>query len=163
MVRAIHALPCLIHSWLYSVQLISVQSLSHVRLFATPWTTVLQASLSVTNTWSLLKLMSIESVMPSSHLILCCPLLFLPSIFPSTKVFFNELALRIRWPKHWSFSLTLSPFNEYSGLNSFRIDWLELLAVQGILKSLLQHYNSSINSSALSHLYSPTLTSIHAY
>ena len=101
-----------------------------------PWAAVQQASMSITIFQSLFKLMSIETMMPSSHLILCCPLFFLPSIFPSTKVFFNELALSIRWPKHWTFSLTLSPFNEYSGLNSFRIDWFDLLAVQGILKSL---------------------------
>ena len=119
----------------------SVPSLSHVRLFATPWTAERQASLSITNSWSLLKLMSIESVMPSNHLILCRPLL-LPSIFPSFRVFSNESVLHIRWPKHWSFSFSISPFNEQSGLISFRMDWLDLLAVQGTLKSLLQHHSS---------------------
>ena len=107
----------------------------------TPWTTTRQASLSITNSWSLLKLMSIESVMPSNHLILCCPLLP-PSIFSSIKVFSNESVLCIRWPKHWSFSFSISPSNEYSGLISFRIDWLDLLAVQGTLKSLLQQSSS---------------------
>ena len=116
--------------------------LSHVQLFATPWTAARQACLSITNSWSLLKLMSIESVMPSSHLILCRPLLLLPSIFPSIRVFSNESALCIRWPKYWSFSFNISPSNEHSGLISFRMDWLDLLAVQGTLKSLLQHYSS---------------------
>ena len=116
--------------------------LSHVRQFATPWTAVCQASLSITNSQSLLKLMSIELVMPLNHLILCYPLLFLPSIFPSIRVFSKELALRIRWPKYWSFSFSISPSNEYSGLISFRIDWLDLLTVQGTLKSLLQHHSS---------------------
>ena len=111
----------------------SVQSLSHVQLFATPWTAPCQASLSIINSQSLLKLMSIESVMPSSHLILCHPLLLLPSIFPSIQVFSNELILCIRWPKYWSFSFSTSPSNEYSGLISFRTDWLDLLAVQGTL------------------------------
>ena len=120
----------------------SVQSLSHVRLFATPWTTAHQASLSITNFWSLLKLMSIELVMPSNHLILCHPLLLLPSIFTNIKVFSNELALPIRWPKNWSFSFNISPSNEQPGLISFRMDWLDLLAVQGTLKSLLQHHSS---------------------
>ena len=124
-----------------SVQFSSVQSLSHVWLFATPWTAAHQASLSITNSPSLLKLMSIESVMPSNHLILCCPLL-LPSIFPSIRVFSNESALRIRLPKYWSFSFSISPSNEYSGLISFRIDYFDLLAVQGTLKSLLQHHSS---------------------
>ena len=110
----------------------------------------------------LLKLMSIESVMPSNHLILCRPLPLLPSIFPSIKVFSNESVLPIRWPKYWTFSFSISPFNEYSGLISFRMDWLDLLAVQGTLKSLFQQFKS-INSSALSFLYSPTLTSIHDY
>ena len=116
----------------------SVQSLMHVQLFATPWTAARQASLSITNSWSLLKLKSIESVMPSNYLILCCPLLLLPSIFPSIRVFANESVLRIRWPKYWSFSFSISPFSEYSGLISFRMDWLDLLAVQGIRKNLLQ-------------------------
>ena len=119
----------------------SVQLLSHVRLFVTPWTAARQASLSITNSWSLLKLTSIESVMPSNHQILCRPLLPL-SIFPSIRVFSNESALCIRWPKYWSFSFNISPSNEYSGLISFRMDWLDLLAVQGALKSLLQHHSS---------------------
>ena len=116
--------------------------LSRVRLFTTPWTAACQASLSITNSWSLLRLMSIEWVMPSSHLILCCPLLFLPSIFPSIRIFSNKSVLCIRWPKYWSFSFNISPSNEYSGLISFRMDWLDLLAVQGTLKSLLQHHSS---------------------
>ena len=119
-----------------------VQSLSRVQLFATPWTAAHQASLSITNSRSLLKLMSIESVMPSNHLVLCHPLLFLPSVFPSIRVFSNESVLCIRWPKYWSFSFSISPSNEYSGLISFRMDWLDLLAVQGTLKSLLQHHSS---------------------
>ena len=118
----------------------SVQSLRLVQLFATPWTAECQASLSITNSQSLLKLMSIESVMPSSHLILCRPLLLLPSIFPSIRVFSNESVLYIRWPKYWSFSI--SPANEHTELISFRMDWLDLLAVQGTLKSLLQHHSS---------------------
>ena len=120
----------------------SVQSLSHVRLFVTPWTEARQASLFITNSRSLLKLMSIELVMPSSHLILCRPLLLPPSIFPSIRVFSNESVLRIRWPNYWSFSFSISPSDEYSGLISFRMDWLDLLAVQGTLKSLLQHHSS---------------------
>ena len=120
----------------------SVQSLSCVQLFATPWTSARQASLSITNSRSLPKLMSIESVMPSNHLIFCHPLLLLPSIFPSIRVFSNESALRIRWPKYWSFSFNISPTNEHTGLISFRMDWLDLLAVQGTLKSLLQHHSS---------------------
>ena len=116
--------------------------LSHVRLFETPWTAARQASLSITNSWSLLKLMFIQSMMPSSHLILCCPLLFPLSIFLSIRVFSNESVLRIRWPKYWSFSFNISPSNEYLGLISFRMDWLDLLAVQGTLKSLLQHHSS---------------------
>ena len=115
----------------------SVQSLSHVRLFVTPWTAARQASLSITNSWSLLKLISIKSVMPSNHLIFCRPLLLPPSIFPSIRVFSNESVLRIRWPKYWCFSFSISPSNEYSGLISFRIGWLDLFAVQGALKSLL--------------------------
>ena len=114
-----------------------VQLLRLVRLFATPWTAACQASLSITNSWSLLKLMSIESVMPSNHFILCHPLLLLASIFPSIRVFSSESVLRIRWPEYWSFSFSSSPSSEYSGLISFRIDWLDLLAVQGTLKSLL--------------------------
>ena len=124
------------------VQFSSVQSLSSVPLFATPWITAGQTSLSITNSRSLLKLMSIESVMPSNHLILCRPLLLLPSIFPSIRVFSSDSVLHIRWPKHWSFSFIVSPSNEYSGLISFRIDWLDLFAVQGTLKSLLQHHGS---------------------
>ena len=120
----------------------SVQSLSHVQLFATPWTAARQASPSITNSQSLLKLKSIESVMPSNHLILYYPLLLLPSVFPSIRVFSNESVLPIRWPKYWSFSFSISPSNEYSGLISFRMDWLDLLAVQGTLKSLIQHHSS---------------------
>ena len=123
------------------VQFSSVQSLSRVQLFATPWTAAGQASLSITTSWSLLKLMSIESVMPSNYLILCHPLLLPPSIFPSIRVFSNESVLHIRWPKYWSFSFSISPSNEYSGLISFRMDWLDLVAVQGTLKSLLQHHS----------------------
>ena len=139
----------------------SVQSLSRVWLFATPWIAALQASLSITNSWSLLKLVSIELVMPSNHLILCRPLLLLPSIFPSIRVFSNKSALRIRWPKYWSFSFSLSPSNEHPGLISFRMDWLDLLAVQGTRKSSPTPQFKSVNSSALSLLYGPTLTSIH--
>ena len=120
----------------------SVQLLGRVGLFATPWTAACQASPSITNSQSLLKRMSIESVMPSNHLILCCPLFLLPSVFPSIRVFPNESAFRIRWPKYWSFSFSISPSNEYSGLISFRMDWLNLLAIQGTLKGLLQHHNS---------------------
>ena len=116
--------------------------LSRVRLFATPWTTACQDCLPITNSWSLLRLMSIESMMPSNHLILCRPLLLLLSNFPSIRVFPNESVLRIRWPKYWSFSFSISPFNEYSGLISFRMDWLDLLAVQETLKSLFQHHSS---------------------
>ena len=140
----------------------SVQSLSHVWLFVTPWITACQASLSITNSQSLLILMSIELVMPSSHLLLWRPLLLLPPIPPSIRVFSNESTLHMRWPKYWSFSFSISPSNEYSGWISFGMDWLDLLAVQGTLKSILQHHSSkSISSSALSFLYSPTLTSIH--
>ena len=120
----------------------SIQSLSCVQLFVTSWTAAHQASLSITNSQSLLKLRSIESVMPSNHLILCHPLLLSPSIFPSIRVFSNESVLHIRWPKYWSFSFSISPFNEYSGLISFRIDWLDLLAVQGTFQSRLQHHSS---------------------
>ena len=129
-----------------SVQFSSVQSLSCVRLFATPWTVARQASLAITNSQSLLKPMSIESVMPSKHLILCRPLLLLPSIFPSIRVFSNESALLMRWPKYWSFSFSISPYNEHPGLISFRMDWLDLLSVQGTLKSLLQHHSSKHQS-----------------
>ena len=127
---------------LFNTQFSSVQSLSHVRFFATPWTATHQASHSITNSRILLKLMSVESVMPSNHLILCRPLLLLPSIFPRIRVFSNEPVLHIRRPKYWSFSFSISPSNEYSGLSSFRTDWLDLLAVQGTLKSLLQHHTS---------------------
>ena len=123
------------------VSVSSVQLLSHVQLSATPWTVACQASLSITNSWSLLKLMSIESVLPSNHLIFCHLLLLLPSIFPSIRVFSNESALHIRWPKYWNFSFNISPSNEHLGLISFRMDWLDLLAVQGTLKSLLRHHS----------------------
>ena len=139
------------------------QLLSHVRFFATSWTAAPQASLSFTISQSLLKLMSIESVMPSNRLILCHPLLLLPSIFPSIRVFSKELAPHIRWPNYWSFSFSISPSNEYSGVISFRIDWFDLLVVQGTLKSLLQHPVQKHQSSALSLLCSRTLTSIHDY
>ena len=125
-----------------SVHFSSVKLLSHVQLFATPWTAARQASLSITNSQSLLKPMSIESVMPSNHLILCRPLLLLPPIPPSIRVFSNESTLRIRWPKYWSFSVNISPSNDHSGLIFFRMDWLNLLALQRILKSLLQHHSS---------------------
>ena len=127
----------------------SVQSLSHIQLFATPWTAACQASLSITNSQSLLKLMSIQSVMPSNHLILYCRLLLLPSIFPSIKVFSNESVLHIRWPKYWNFSFSISPSNKYSGLISLRIDWFDLLAVQWTLKNLLQYHSSK--ASILQH------------
>ena len=136
--------------------------LSQVQLFVTPWTAAHQASLSFAISWSLLKLMSTELVMPSNRLILCCPLL-LPSIFPSIRVFSNELALCIRWPKYWSFSFSISPSSEYSRLISFRIDWFALLAVQGTLKPSPIPQFKGINSSVLSLLYGPTLTSIHDY
>ena len=147
---------------------LSYIQLSHVWLFATPWTAAHQASLSITNSQSLPKLMSIELMMPFNHLILCLPLLLLLSIFPSIRVFSNELALRIRWPKYWSFSFNISPSNEHSGLISFMVDWLDLLAVQGTLKSLLQHHSSKtsvLQHSAffivqLSHLYMTTRKTI---
>ena len=129
-----------IRSYIYTIS--SVQSLSHVRLFATPWTAACQASLSITNSQSWLKSMSIQSVMPSNHLILCCPLLLLPSIFPSIGLFSNESGFHIRRPKYWSFSFNISPSNEHPGLISLRMDWLDLLAIQGTLKSLLQHHSS---------------------
>ena len=145
-------------------QFSSVQLFSHVRLFATPWTAVCQASLSITNLWSSPKPMSIVLVMPSNHLILCRPLLLLPAIFPSLRVFSNESALCIRWPKYWSFSFNFSPSTEHPGLISFRMDWLDLLSVQGTLnsESYLTPQFKSINS-ALSFLYCPALTSIHDY
>ena len=140
----------------------SVQSLSRVQLFATPWTAARQASLSITNSWSLLKLMSIESVMPSNHLILCNPLLLLPSIFPSIKVFSNESALHIRWPKHWSFSFNISSSNEHLGLISWS-NWLvgSICSPRDSQESYPILQFKSTNSSVLSFLYSPTLTSIH--
>jgi len=141
----------------------SVQLLSRVWLFATTWTAACQASLSITNSRRLLKLMSIALLMPSNCLILCHPLLLMPSIFPSIRVFSNESILCIRWPKDWSFSFSISPSNEYSGLISFRIDWLDLLAVQGTLKSLLQHHSSKASilwHSALSQPYMTTRKTI---
>ena len=129
----------------------------------TPWTIACKASLSITNSQSLLKLMSIELVMPSSHFILCGPLLLVLSIFPSIRVFSNESILCIRWPKYWSFKISISPSNEYSGLISFRMDWLDILAVQGTLKSPLNTTVQSISYSTLSFLHSPTLTFIHGY
>ena len=120
----------------------SVQLLSHVRLFVTPWNAAQQASLSINNSWSWIKLISVESVMPSNHLIHCRPLFLLPSIFPSMRVFSNESFLHVRWPKYWGFSFSICPSNEYSGLISFRMDWFDLLAVQRTLKSLLQHHSS---------------------
>ena len=127
----------------------------------TPWTAAGQFPLSITNSPSLLKLMSIELVMTSDHLILCCPLLFLPSVFPSLRVFFNESVLHIRWPKHWSFSFSISPSNEYPGMISFRMDWLDLLAVQGALKSLLQHHSSKASILWLSAFFTAQLS--HPY
>ena len=147
---------------LYSNQFNSVQCLSCVQLFVTPWTAACQASLSITNSQNLLKLTSIESVMPSNHLILCRSLFLLPSIFPNIRVFSSELALRIRWPKYWSLSFSISPSNEYSGLISFRVDLFDLLTVQGTLKSLLQHHSSKASILRCSSL-SPTLTSMHDY
>ena len=140
--------------------LFSVQLLSRVQLFATPWTAACQASLSINNSRSLLKPVSIELVMPYHHLILCCPLLLPSSIFPSIRGFSNESVLCIRWPKDWTFSFNISPSNECSGLISFMIDWLDLLAAQVTLRSLLQHHSSKA-STLYSFLYSPTLTSIH--
>ena len=138
----------------------SVQSLSHVWIFVIPWTAARQASLSITNFWSLLKLVFFESVMPSNHLILCRPLFLSPSIFPSIRVFSNQSVLHIRWAKYWSFSFNISPSSKYSGLISFRMVWLDLFAVQETLKSLLQHQFESINSLKLSLLYGPALTSM---
>ena len=147
-------------------QFSSVQSLSRVQLFENPWTAARQASLSITNCQSLLKPMSTESVMPSNCLILCHPLLLLPSVFPSIRVFSNESVLHIRWAKYWSFNFSISLSSEYSGLISFRMDWLDLLAVQGTLKNRFQHHSSkasAFDASALSFFYGPTLTSIHDY
>ena len=170
--RALHGCPCLLLELiplfcLSSVQFSSVQSLSCVGFFVTSQTAAHQASLSITSSPSLLRLMSTESVIPSNHLILCRPLLLPPSIFPSIKIFSNEL-VRIRWPKCWSFSFSISPSNEYSGLISFRMDWLDLLAIQGTLKSLLQHHSSKASilwcsAFFIVQLYSPTLTSIHDF
>ena len=145
----------------FYLQFSSVQSLSHIRLFATSGTAAHQASLSITNSQSLLKLMSIESVMPSNHLILCHPLLLQPSIIPSIRVFPHESVLRIRWPKYWSFSFSISPSNEYSELIPFRMDWLDLLAVQGTLKSLLQHHSSKASIPWPSAFFIVQLTSVH--
>ena len=128
-----------------------------------PWTAASQPSLFFTISWSLLKLVSIESVMPSTHLILCRPLFLLPSIFPSLRVFFNESVLHIRWPKYWSFSFSISPSNRYSGLISFRIDWLDLLAIQGTLKSLLKHHSSKASILRHSAFFIVELTYIHDY
>ena len=146
---------------IYAQVFSSVQLLSHLQLFVTQWTAACQASLSITNSQSLLKLMSIELVMPSNHLILCHPLLILPSIFPSIRIFSSESVLHIRWPKYWSLSFSISPSNEYPGLISFRVDWLDLLAVQETQESFPTPQFKSINSSALRFPYSPTLTSIH--
>ena len=137
---------CMTELLCYPPQAVVAHLLSRVQIFATPWTTARQASLSFTISWSLLKLMSIESMMPYNHLILCHPLLLSQSsIFPSIRVFSSESVLHIRWPKYWSFSFGISPSNGYSGLISFRIDWFDLLAVQGTLKSLLQHHNSRVS------------------
>ena len=144
-----------------SVQFSSVQSLSRVRLFVTPWIAARQASLSITNSRSSLRFMSIESVIPSSHLILGCPLLLLPPICPSIRVFSNESTLHMRWPKYWSFSFSTIPSKEHPGLISFRMDWLDLLAVQGTLKSLLQHHTSK--ASILQHSAFVTVQLLHPY
>ena len=149
--------------WKIRAHVSSVQSLSCIWLFATPWAAARQASLSITNFWSSLKLTSIESVMLSSHLILCCLLLLLPPILLSIRVISKKSILCKRWPKYWSFSFSIIPSKEHPGLISFRMDWLDLLVVQGTLKSLLQHYSSKASSLALSFLHSPTLTSIHDY
>ena len=165
-----HTSSVLMTSFKESMQIISpsllfssVQSLSHVQFFETPWTAAHQSSLSLTISWRLLKLMSIELVMPSNQLILCHPLLLPPSIFPSIRVFSNKSVLCIKWPKYWSFNFSISPFNEYSGLISFRMDCFDLLTLQGTLKSLLQHNSTASILLALSFLYSPILTSIQDY
>ena len=161
---SINEICLLLNIFLYLIhQFSSVQSLSHVRLFVTPWISARQASLSITNSWSSPKLMCIELVMPSSHLILCRPFLLLASIPLRIRVFSNESTLCIRWPKYWSFSLSISPSNEYLGLISFRMEWLDLLAVQGTHKSSPTPRFKSINSLVLSFPCSPTLTSIHDY
>ena len=144
------------------LQFSSVQSLRHVRIFVTPWTAAHQASLSITNSQSLLKLMSIELVMPSNHLILSHPLLLPPSIFPSIRVFSNESVLCIRWTNYWSFSLSISPSNEYSVLLSFKMDWLDLIVVHGTLKSLLQHHSSKASIFQCSAFFTAQLSSIHS-
>ena len=146
---------------MWSLPFSSVQSLSYVRLFATPWIAAHQASLSIPNSQSLPKLMSIESVMPSNHLILCHPFLLLPPIPPSLRAFSNESALRMRWPKYWSFSFSISSSNEHPGLISFRMDWLDLLAVQGTLKNLLQHHSSK--ASILQHSAFFMVQLLHPY
>ena len=160
--EALCALGSLVGQVFRSVQFSSVQLLSRVWIFATPWITAHQASLSITNTQSSLRLMSIESVMPSSHLILCHPLLLLPPIPPSIRVFSNESTLRMRWPKSWSFSFSISPSNEHPGLISFRMDWLDLLAVQGTLKSLLQYHSSEASILQRSAFFTVQL-SIHTW
>ena len=146
---------------LWSLQFSSVHLLSHVWLFATPWIAAHQASLIITNSQSLLKLMPIELAMPSNHLILCCPILLLPSIFLSIRVFSSESILRIRWPKYWSFSFSISPSNEYSRLISFRMDWLDLLAVRGTTKSILQHHSSKTSILCCSAFF--TVQLLHPY
>ena len=151
-------------AWWAKVQFSAVQSLSRVGIFATPMTAACQASLSITNSRSLCKLMSTEWGMPSSYLILCLPLLLLPSVFPSIKVFFSESVLRIRWPKYWSFGFNISPFNEYSGLRSFRIDWFDLLAVQQTFNSLLQHHSSKSSNLQCSAFFMVQLSHhVHDY
>ena len=155
---------CCFKAYIECIQFnIVVHSLSCVWLFAVPWTAAHQASLSIINSWSLLKLMPTESMMPSNHLILCCPLLLLPSIFPSIKIFSNESILQIRWPKYWSFSFSICPSNEYSGLISIRIDWFDFLAVQRTQESSPTPEFKSISSLELSFLYDPTPTSLHDY
>ena len=156
------ALYQMINAWRKAISL-TVQLLGCVWPFAIPWTSARQASLSITNSRSYLRLMTIESVMPSKHLILCHPLLLPTSIFPSIRVFSNESVLHIRWPKYWSLSFSFSPSNEYSGLISFRIDWLDLLAIQETLKSFLQHHSSKVSILSCSAFFMVQLTSIHDY
>ena len=146
-----------------SLQFSSVQLPSCAQLFVTPWTIACQASLSINNSWSLHKLMSIELVMPSNNLILSHPILLMTSIFPSIRVFSNESCLHIRWPKNWNFCFSINPFDEYSGLISFRMEWLYLLAVQGTLKSFLQHHSSKAPILWHSAFFTVQLTSIHDY
>ena len=153
---------CVSFQWAFKYSWRSVSLLSHVRLFVTPWTAARQASLSITNSRSLFKLMCIELMVPSNHCILCHSLLLPSSIFPNTRVFSNESALHIRWPKYWHFSFNISPSNEYPGVTSFRMDWLDHLAVQGTLKSLLQHHSSKASILRRSTFFTvQTLTSIH--